>query len=131
LKDENDEFTLNENSNSITQKFEKKDEKIKLRSYQEAILNTELEIAQETSIIVEEMNQDFIELNTMFKDFQDLVNRQDAPLESIEQNVLTSVNAVDTAVENLKVGIERQKQGRWIMITIIGLFLLIVVGVAM
>src|SRR5207237_700637 len=81
----------------IKKKKKKKTKKIKLRNYNEAILNTEFEIAKETNERVTEMKKDFEELQSMFIDFKELVDKQDAPLENIEKNVVDSVNAVDTA----------------------------------
>jgi len=66
----------------------------------------------------------------MFSEFEELAKRQDAPLDMIEKkNVLDSVNSVDSAVENLKVGIQRQNQGTIILVAILGVFFLLLVGI--
>jgi hypothetical protein len=87
----------------MNQKIELKEpeNKIKIRSYQEALLNSELEIAEDTQLIVENMQKDFDELNTIFKDFDELTNKQGFILSNVEENVNISKVSVDKAVETL------------------------------
>lgn len=123
--EEEEEVNESEETESLIKKQEK-DQK-QLAGWQKRYMELELHLALETRDRVISLEHDMIELNTMFKDTETLVDRQGEGLNIIENDVEESIQNVEVAVEKLKVGISYQKASRWKYIVFGGIMLGLVV----
>lgn len=92
-------------------------------------MDVEVEIAKETRDRVFTLEGEFQDLQTMFKDMEQLVDKQGEGLDHIEGNVEESIVNVEVAVESLKTGIQYQKASRW-KIIVFGIIVFLIIVLA-
>jgi t-SNARE complex subunit (syntaxin) len=125
----------NAESQSLLQMSQKKkqEELARVADWQQSTVDVEMHIAQESKKEIDHLQVEFFELNTIMRDFSNMVDDQDEVIESIYVDISDSRRNIERGVEDIKVANKYAKSARTNMILLLGisLFVIIVIGLVL